>query len=323
MGSGDWNDGMDRVGNKGKGESVWLGFFLYKVLVDFEPIAIFQNDLEFAATCNRTSKILQTNIEANAWDGEWYLRAWFDDGTPLGSNENDECKIDAVAQSWSVLSGAAEKSRALQSMTSVDKYLVKRNAQIIQLLDPAFNGNGLNPGYIKGYLPGIRENGGQYTHAAIWAVLAFAKLLDRDKVWELFNMINPIQHGADAASIEVYKVEPYVMAADVYANETHKGRGGWTWYTGSSGWMYQLIIQAILGIKIKGNQLVCTPCFPLTWPSITLQYRFGKALYHITIYQITTPKMSHWKMDEREGNGNAVLLLDDGAVHFLEMLVAD
>jgi len=192
IGSGDWNDGMDQVGNKGQGESVWLAFFLYDVLIRFARVANAHGDFEFTATCKNEAATMQSNIEASAWDGEWYLRAWFDDGVPLGSKDNTECRIDAIAQSWSVLSGAAPDSRATMAMDSLNKYLVRRDLKLIQLLDPPFEGKGLNPGYIKGYVPGVRENGGQYSHAAIWALMAFAELGQRQNTWELFNMIQPI-----------------------------------------------------------------------------------------------------------------------------------
>src|SRR4030095_11246333 len=242
IGAGDWNDGMDRVGNKGKGESVWLAFFLYDVLMKFSTVADNNGDILFAESCKKEAATLQSNIEKSGWDGEWYRRAYFDDGTPLGSKENEECRIDAIAQSWSVLSGAGNNERKKMAMASLDKYLVRRDLHLIQLLDPPFDAKGTNPGYIKGYVPGVRENGGQYSHAAIWSLMAFAALEDRGKVWELFSMIQPLNHAIDTESVSTYKVEPYVMAADVYANESHKGRGGWTWYTGSAGWMYQFII---------------------------------------------------------------------------------
>ena len=321
MGSGDWNDGMDQVGNKGQGESVWLAFFLYDVLLRFVSIAKEFGDIVFSETCTAEATKLQTNIEASAWDGEWYLRAWFDDGTPLGSKENEECRIDAIAQSWSVLSGAADGKRRNTAMDSLNKYLVKRDMKLIQLLDPPFNGHGHNPGYIQGYVPGVRENGGQYSHAAIWALMAFATIGDRKKVWELFSMIHPLSHSSNAADMQVYKVEPYVMAADIYANESHRGRGGWTWYTGSSGWMYQFMIGSLIGMKLQTNELKFTPCFPLDWPSVSIAYRFGKTNYKITLFQITGKTESCWKMDGTQGIGNAVKLIDDGLQHEVEMRV--
>ena len=322
IGTGDWNDGMDRVGYKGKGESVWLAFFYYDVLTRFSVIATNSRDILFADACKKEAETLRSNIEKSGWDGEWYRRAYFDDGTPLGSKENTECRIDAIAQSWSVLSGAGGNERQKIAMNSLDKYLVKRDLKIIQLLDPPFDANGPNPGYIRGYVPGVRENGGQYSHAAIWALIAFAALRDREKVWELLSMIEPLHHASDMNSMQVYKVEPYVMAADVYANESHKGRGGWTWYTGSAGWMYQFIISSLVGIELKKDQLIFNPCFPFEWTSIAIQYRFGKSNYHITVYQLTTNEESWWKSEASEGKGNTIQLSDDGLEHRFDVHVS-
>ncbi len=235
MGTGDWNDGMDKVGSKGEGESVWLAFFLYDVLMRFAPAADAFKDPFFAEICRTEAAAMQPRIETAGWDGEWYKRAYFDDGTPLGSKENKECRIDAISQSWAVLSGSADAKRAGMAMSSLETHLVRKELKLIQLLDPPFDSIALNPGYIKGYLPGVRENGGQYTHAAVWTLMAFAALGQREKLWQLLQMIHPINHTADAGSVNLYKTEPYVMAADVYANESHKGMGGWTWYNRFSG----------------------------------------------------------------------------------------
>jgi cyclic beta-1,2-glucan synthetase len=321
IGSGDWNDGMDKVGDKGQGESVWLAFFQYDVLTRWAKVAEDHGDTAFAGLCRKEAVTLQSSIETKAWDGDWYLRAYFDDGTPLGSKVNTECRIDAIAQSWSVLSGAADKTRSIKAMASLDKYLVKRDLRLIQLLDPPFNGDGLHPGYIEGYVPGVRENGGQYSHAAIWALIAFAALGDREKVWELFSMIQPLSHAADAAAIQVYKVEPYVMAADVYANESHKGRGGWTWYTGSSGWMYQFITGWLLGMELQVDKLIFKPCWPLDWPSVTISYRYRGSLYRITIFQVKDGAGSRWEMDGNSGKGPAIVLSDDGKEHEAKVYV--
>lgn len=321
IGSGDWNDGMDQVGNKGRGESVWLAFFLYDVLVRFSEVATGYGDPAFAAECRSRAAALQASIESSSWDGEWYLRAFFDDGTPLGSKENEECRIDAIAQSWSVLSGAADAARGTAAMVSLDKHLVRRDLKLIQLLDPPFGDHGPNPGYIKGYVPGVRENGGQYSHAAIWSLMAFAALGDRRKVWELFSMIHPLSHSSDAASMATYKVEPYVMAADIYANESHRGRGGWTWYTGSSGWMYQFILESFLGLKLQVDRLGFTPCFPLEWPSVSVAYRHGSSTYRITVFQTRGDAGSWWKTADARGEGNTITLLDDGRDHEVEVHV--
>jgi cellobiose phosphorylase len=227
---------------------------------------------------------LRENIEANAWDGQWYRRAYFDSGEPLGSTSNIECRIDSIPQSWSVLSRAAEPDRARRAMDAVDSQLVKRDLGVIQLFDPPFDKSELNPGYIKGYVPGVRENGGQYTHAAIWTVMAFAAAGDRARAWELFQLINPIRHGDSKAAIEKYKVEPYVVAADVYVNPQHAGRGGWTWYTGSAGWMYRLITESLLGLNLEVDQLRFAPCLPTDWQSFKIHYRFRETFYHITFH---------------------------------------
>lgn len=319
MGSGDWNDGMDQVGHGGKGESVWLAFFLYDVLSNFEKVAIQYGDTEFATTCKEEAIQLQSNIEKYAWDGEWYKRAWFDDGTPLGSKSNEECRIDAISQSWSVLTKAAPEERRNQAMNSLNKYLVKRDMKIIQLLDPPFDKSDLNPGYIKGYVPGVRENGGQYSHAAIWTLMAFAALGDRKTSYELFSMIQPVNHALIQKDVQIYKVEPYVMAADVYANETHRGRGGWTWYTGSAGWMNQFIVGSMLGMELMVDHLKFTPCFPEEWPSVTINYRFKTSSYTITVYQKKNIEASWWKMDNEEGKGNNFPLKNDGLLHEVEI----
>jgi cyclic beta-1,2-glucan glucanotransferase len=321
IGAGDWNDGMDRVGHKGRGESIWLAFFLYDVLTRFSTIATNNGDILFAESCKKEATTLQSNIERSGWDGEWYRRAYFDDGSPLGSKENTECRIDAIAQSWSVLSGAASDERKMMAMKSLDKWLVKRDLKIIQLLDPPFDANGPSPGYIRGYVPGVRENGGQYSHAAIWTLMAFAALRDREKVWELFKMIQPLGHASDPQSMKVYKVEPYVIAADVYANESHRGRGGWTWYTGSAGWMYQFIMNSLVGIELKKDRLLFNPCFPFEWPSIKIQYRYGGSTYRFTVYQFKGNEESWWKSDAGEGKGNAIQLIDDGLEHRFEVHV--
>ncbi|MBC7626517.1 MAG: cyclic beta 1-2 glucan synthetase, partial [Ferruginibacter sp.] len=279
IGSGDWNDGMDKVGNEGKGESVWLAFFLYDVLIRFAEIALLNDDATFAEKCINEAEKLRINVRENAWDGEWYRRAYFDDGTPLGSHKNEECKIDSIAQSWSVLSKAGDVERTLPAMESADKYLVRKEAGLIQLFDPPFDKSELNPGYIKGYVPGVRENGGQYTHAAIWLVMAFAAMGNRKKTWELLQMINPLNRGNSVEKIAMYKSEPYVIAADVYAEKKHIGRGGWTWYTGSAGWMYQLITDYFLGMKKEGDSLRFEPCIPEEWDSFEIKYLFGKTIY--------------------------------------------
>jgi len=286
MGCGDWNDGMNLVGQDGRGESVWLAWFLYENLQSFEQMARTRDDVDFAEVCASQASALLGNIETNAWDGAWYRRAYFDDGTPLGSAENDECQIDSISQSWSVISGGGDPARAQEAMAAVDKRLVKRDAKLIQLLDPPFDKSDLEPGYIKGYVPGVRENGGQYTHAAIWTTMAFAMMGDKERAWELFAMLNPINHGSQPEEIERYKVEPYVMCADIYAAHPHTGRGGWTWYTGAAGWMYRLSVETLLGLNLEVDRLRITPCVPAHWDSYKIHYRYRETFYHITINRV-------------------------------------
>lgn len=286
MGCGDWNDGMNLVGREGRGESVWLAWFLYENLQLFSGLAQNRGDADFAEVCAAQGKLLRNNIEANAWDGAWYRRAYFDDGTPLGSAKNDECQIDSISQSWAVISSGGDLIRARQAMEEVDKRLVRRDTQIIQLLDPPFDRSNLEPGYIKGYVPGVRENGGQYTHAAIWAAMAFAMMEDKSRAWELFAMLNPVNHGSTPAEIARYKVEPYVMCADIYATAPHTGRGGWTWYTGAAGWMYRLTVETLLGIHLEVDSLRIAPCIPDHWDSYKVHYRYRETIYHIGIQRV-------------------------------------
>ena len=323
--TGDWNDGMNRVGEGGKGESVWLGFFLFNVLGQFGQVARDRGDLLFAERCKDKAAQLQGNLEQHAWDGAWYRRAWFDNGMPLGSTQSDECNIDSIAQSWSVLSGAAGNARARQAMDSLDQHLVRRDAGLIQLLDPPFDKTAQDPGYIRGYVPGVRENGGQYTHAAIWATMAFAELGDHARAWELLRMINPIHHGDSADRIAVYKVEPYVVAADVYAVDPHVGRGGWTWYTGSAGWMYRLMVESLLGLRLQGNSLRLVPCIPAEWPAYKLRYRYRDTVYRIHVRQQSLPAGT-WQgasqrllVDGVECPDLVIPLRDDHAQHLVEL----
>jgi cellobiose phosphorylase len=322
IGSGDWNDGMDRVGIEDKGESIWLGFFFYDVLMRFSKVARLYDDEAFAEECIREAGILQGNIEKNGWDGEWYRRAYFDDGTPLGAKDNDECRIDSISQSWAVLSGAGDKQRAKMGMAAVDKYLVRRDLGLIQLLDPPFDKSTMNPGYIKGYVPGVRENGGQYTHAAIWTIMAFAALGEHEKAWELFSMINPVNHGNTPELIKTYKAEPYVAAADIYAADPHEGRGGWTWYTGSAGWMNYLILDSILGLKIEADKLRIVPCIPAEWDGFKVTYRHRSAVYHISITQpVFSTGTGSVKVDGQLITEEAIDLKDDGQEHTVEVIM--
>jgi cellobiose phosphorylase len=321
IGSGDWNDGMNMVGEQGAGESVWLGFFLYKVLVEFCEIARLHGDLLFVERCREEAAQLSRNIEKNGWDGEWYLRAYFDDGSPLGSAGNPECRIDSIAQSWSVLSGAGDAGRAHMAMEAVDRLLVRRDHGLIQLLDPPFDRSDLNPGYIKGYVPGVRENGGQYTHAAVWTAMAFAALGDSSRAWELLSMINPVNHAGSPEKISIYKVEPYVVPADVYAVSPHTGRGGWTWYTGSAGWMYRLILESLLGLRREGDKLGFAPCLPGEWKSFKMHYRYRETVYHITVLQPGDGNAARVTVDGVEQPDDSILLRDDRREHSVEVRV--
>jgi cellobiose phosphorylase len=327
IGSGDWNDGMDRVGIEGKGESVWLGFFLFTVLSQFGALARRHGDGEFAAFCTENATLLGKRLERHAWDGAWYRRAWFDDGSPLGSSQSSECQIDSISQSWAVLSGAGSGQRVRMAMAAVDERLVRRDDNLIQLLDPPFDQSDVDPGYIKGYVPGVRENGGQYTHGAIWAAMAFAALGDSQRAWELTTMINPANHAKSHEAIATYKVEPYVMAADVYAIAPHTGRGGWTWYTGSAGWMYRLILESLLGLRLETDRLFVEPCLPSHWTGLKIHYRFRETVYHLTITQFCTDETGKRgvvsiKMDNIAQEGPAILLVDDHLEHRVEVEVA-
>ena len=284
MGSGDWNDGMSTVGNKGKGETVWLGWFLYKILDDFDIICDYMKDEAKQEYYKKNKEFIKENLEKEAWDGSWYRRAYFDDGTPLGSRENEECQIDSLAQSWSIISGAATKERSIEAMDAVDRNLVKEDKGMILLLTPPFEKSDLEPGYIKGYVAGVRENGGQYTHAAVWVILALTKLGLGDKAVRYYNMINPINHTNTELECKSYKLEPYVMAADVYIREPHGGRGGWSWYTGASGWMYKVGVEDILGLKtIDGKGYKIEPCIPASWEGYKINIKNDTEDYEIIV----------------------------------------
>lgn len=313
MGSGDWNDGMNQVGIQGRGESVWLGFFLFSVLKSFIPLAERYGDQTYIAQWNDEKQKLQQNIEANAWDGQWYRRAYFDDGSPLGSAVNEECKVDSIAQSWSILSGLGEHARTEQAMASLDKHLVDVKYGIIKLLHPPFDKSVPSPGYIQGYVPGIRENGGQYTHAAIWATMAFAKLANTEKTWALFQMLNPINHGSTSEKIKIYKIEPYVIAGDIYSIPPHTGRGGWSWYTGSAGWLYRLMSETLLGIELKeGNKLLLHPILPNDWKDFTVKYQYQDTLYEMTFQKSNKTTVS---LDGVEIKDKIILLQNDKITH--------
>ncbi len=320
MGSGDWNDGMNLVGIGGKGESVWLAFFLCEVLRQFSQLARARSDATVADEFDAAIHEMRAAIDRHAWDGEWYLRAFFDDGTPLGAAKNTECRIDSIAQSWSVLSGAGDAVRSRQAMESLDRHLVRRSERLVRLLDPPFDRSDLEPGYIRGYVPGVRENGGQYTHAAIWAAMAFAAAGDTGRAWELFQIINPVNHALTQADADVYKVEPYVVAADVYAAPAHLGRGGWTWYTGSAGWMYRLVLESLLGLRLEVDRLRIEPRLPADWPSYTVHYRYRETAYRIVVTRqpasgVAVPGSVTVFLDGAERPEGFIPLVDDRQSH--------
>ena len=323
MGCGDWNDGMNLVGRDGKGESVWLAWFLYENLELFAGLARGRGDAAFADACSDQAAQLRSNIEAHAWDGGWYRRAWFDDGTPLGSSRNDECQIDSISQSWALISNGGNRVRARQAMAAVDQRLVRRDAQLIQLLDPPFDKSELEPGYIKGYVPGVRENGGQYTHAAIWTTMAFAMMGERERAWECFAMLNPIHHGSTADAIERYKVEPYVMCADIYGAPPHTGRGGWTWYTGAAGWMYRLTVETLLGLQLEVDHLRIAPCVPAHWGAYKIHYCYRDTVYHITVRGAGEPsgQAARVTVDGVEQHDARIPLVDDRQAHHVEVVL--
>jgi cyclic beta-1,2-glucan synthetase len=319
IGTGDWNDGLSRVGEKGKGESVWLGWFLHAALTTFARLADGRDEQERAANWRRHTAALGEALERDGWDGDWYRRAYYDDGTPLGSALNSECRIDSIAQSWGVISRAADPIRSARAMAAVEKYLVRRDERLVLLFTPPFDQTPLDPGYIKAYPPGIRENGGQYTHGAVWSVIAFAMLGEGDKAGELFSILNPINHARTPDAIQRYKVEPYAACADLYSTPPHVGRGGWTWYTGSAGWMYRAGLESILGFRLQGAKLVLDPCIPTTWPRFGIQFRYHSARYDI---QVENPHGVSRGIVRAEldgvalpGNQARIPLADDGATH--------
>jgi cyclic beta-1,2-glucan synthetase len=322
MGSGDWNDGMNRVGHDGRGESVWLGWFLVTVLNDFAPVCEQRGRADLAQQYRGEARWLSGMLEL-AWDGDWYRRAYFDDGTPLGSVQNEECKLDSITQSWAVISEAAQRRRAARAMNAVRMHLVRRDARIVLLLTPPFDRMPHDPGYIKGYLPGVRENGGQYTHAAIWAMMALARLGMGDEAMELFHLINPINHMRTAEDVERYRVEPFVMAGDVYAHPMHVGRGGWTWYTGSAGWMYQGAVRALLGLKRNGRTISLDPCVPSVWPEYSVEWRIESTRYR---FVVSNPEYRSCGIVSAVCNGRpvdpaAIPLVLDGGVHEVRVVL--
>jgi cyclic beta-1,2-glucan synthetase len=318
IGTGDWNDGMNRVGEHGRGESVWLGWFLHATLTAFSPLAREWGALTLASNWLEAAAKLRSALEQHAWDGEWYRRGFFDDGTPLGSAANDECRIDAIAQSWSVISGAANPTRAARAMESLQTHLLKSDPPLALLFTPPFEKSLQEPGYVKAYPRGVRENGGQYTHAAVWTLIALTLQGKADRAMEVFSMLNPIRRSMTRADVQRYKVEPYAVAADVYGEAPHEGRGGWTWYTGSAGWLYRAGLEWILGFRLRENQLVLAPCVPSSWSGFTIHYKHRGTPYVITVDQQPDPTaLQQLTVDGQvhKPGRNTVELVADGATH--------
>jgi cellobiose phosphorylase len=325
MGTGDWNDGMNRVGVHGNGESVWNGWFFVTVLNAFAEVAERRSQSDDARWCRERAEQLRIALEANAWDGAWYRRAYFDDGTPLGSAQNDECQIDAIPQAWAVISRSASPARTQSAMDAVHRRLVRTGDKLIRLFDPPFDKGALQPGYIKGYVPGIRENGGQYTHAATWVALATVLQGRGDRATELWNLINPIYHATTAEEVQRYKVEPYVVCADVYGAAPHTGRGGWTWYTGAASWLYRVAIESILGFQLRGETLRVEPCIPPTWPDFSLTFRHRSATYRIVVDNSagTGRGVRSIVLDGQGLPNHTVPLSDDGQIHSVRVQLGE
>ncbi len=323
FGTGDWNDGMNRVGIEGRGESVWMAWFLHAALMRFAPVAEARGAKDVASGWRKHAFALQQAIEREAWDGDWYRRGYYDDGTVLGSVSSDECRIDAIAQSWAIISGAGDPDRAQRAMSAVNTQLVSRSDGLVKLFTPAFDHSAKDPGYIKAYPPGLRENGGQYTHAAMWTTLAFALMGDGDRAGELFSLLNPINHASTRTGIHRYKVEPYVVCADVYSAPAHVGRGGWTWYTGSAAWMYRTGTEGILGIRLRGAILVVDPCIPRAWASFEFTYKHGNSRYRISVKNPRGVNRGVAKatLDGKDlvGSSFEIPLTDDGRYHYGEI----
>ena len=319
MNGGDWNDGMNKI----KGQSIWLGFFIYDVLSKFKKVCEIKQDIEKIEEYEKLLENLRKSLNENAWDGKWFRRAYFEDNTPVGSHLCDECKIDGISQSWAVISGAADYEKSLQAMESLDAYLVDRENMIIKLLTPPFDKTSLNPGYIKEYIPGVRENGGQYTHGAIWSIIANAILRNGDRSGEYFRILNPIEHARTKDAVLRYKVEPYVVAADVYASPNMLGRGGWTWYTGSSSWLYIAGLEYVLGIKRKGKTIVINPCIPHEWDFFKIEYNFVDTLYIIDVKNPNHKSngFTSISFDNNFIDTNEIILENDEKRHLIEIVM--
>jgi cyclic beta-1,2-glucan synthetase len=317
---------MNRVGEQGRGESVWLGWFLHTTLMAFAPVANARGEQQRSARWLAHAAVLRESLERNAWDGAWYRRGYFDDGTPLGSAQSDECRIDSIAQSWSVISGVATGARATQAMAELESQLIRPDVGLALLFAPPFDRTPLEPGYVKGYPPGIRENGGQYTHAAAWSVIAFAKLGEGNKAADLFALLNPINKTNTRAGLRRYKVEPYAVAADIYSMPPHVGRGGWTWYTGSAGWIYRAGLESILGFQLQGEHLLMNPCIPKEWPNFSISFKYRTSRYDIAVANPSAVSSGVVRtiVDGAVLNGPSTIgvrisLVNDGATHAVQL----
>jgi cellobiose phosphorylase len=302
IGTGDWNDGLSSVGDEGRGESVWLAWFLVDVYKRFAHVCDRRGERALAEEYRKRARSLTATIEQTSWDGEWYRRGYFDDGTPLGSRQNEEARIDSLPQSWSVISGGGNSGRAAQAMHSVDEHLIRRNEKLVLLFTPPFDQSKPHPGYIMGYPPGVRENGGQYTHAALWVAMAFARMGDGARAVEVLQMLNPIEHVHTPEDYAAYRTEPYVVAADVYSLESQLGRGGWTWYTGSAGWMYRIWLEEVLGFKLRGDRLSIEPAIPENWPGYVLTFRYGQTEYRIEVENGGEPSIREIRLEDDRQN---------------------
>jgi cyclic beta-1,2-glucan synthetase len=325
IGSGDWNDGMNRVGSEGRGESIWLAWFLIATLGEFALLAEARGEQPTADRWREHSEKLKIAVEAEGWDGGWYRRAYFDDGSPLGSAANAECRIDSIAQSWAVISGGGNNERSQRAMQAVKEYLVRDGDDLVLLFTPPFDKTERDPGYIKGYPPGVRENGGQYTHAAVWSVIAYAMLGEGDQAAELLRMLNPIKRTATRTGVYAYKVEPYVLAADIYAEPPHVRRGGWTWYTGAAGWFYRAGLESILGFQVRAERLVLNPCIPKAWAEYNISYQHKSSRYEIKVENPGGASRGSVLMEldgvAQAAGANSIALLDDGLEHSLRVVL--
>jgi cyclic beta-1,2-glucan synthetase len=320
FGTGDWNDAMNRVGHEGKGESVWLGWFIHATVTAFLP-HVEARDPALAEKWRKYLNRLASSLENHAWDGAWYRRGYFDDGTPMGTASAEECRIDSLAQSWAVIARAGDGARAKQAILEAERQLIRPSDRIAMLFTPAFDKTPLDPGYIKGYPPGIRENGGQYTHAACWMVVALAQLGMNDKAHKLLHMLNPINYSSTLAGAQRYRTEPYVVAADVYSAPAHVGQAGWTWYTGSAGWLYQAGLQAILGLEQRGEELYVTPCIPPEWEEFEFTVQRGKTRYEIKVVRKAREDSTGAAAEGARPRQTIIRLADDGQTHRIQLII--